>query len=170
MRAFVMGTAFAIMSATARAQQPAAQNLPPPKMFTSSSELAALIAKAKSERKSDQANFAQPILRLAPYTANLEYRVAGLNANAAVHEHEAELFYVVGGSGTLVTGGKMLDEKRVNTENLQGSGIDGGTRQRVSQGDFLIVPENTPHWFGEIDGALILVSFHVPRGGATAAR
>ena len=170
MRAVVIGASFAILSATVWAQQPVAQNPPLPKLFTSSSEMAALIAKAKSERKSDQANFAQPILRLAPYTANLEYRVAGLNANAAVHEHEAELFYVVDGSGTLVTGGTLRDEKRVNAENLQGSGIDGGMRQRVSKGDFLIVPENTPHWFGEIDGALVLVSFHVPRGGTTAAR
>jgi mannose-6-phosphate isomerase-like protein (cupin superfamily) len=170
MRAVVIGTSFAIMSATAWAQQPATQNPPPPKMFTSSSEVVALIAKAKNERKSDQANFVQPIIRLAPYTTNLEYRVAGLNANAAVHEHEAELFYVVEGSGTLVTGGTLRDEKRTNAENLQGSGIDGGTRQKVSKGDFLIVPENTPHWFGEIDGALVLVSFHVPRGGTTAAR
>src|ERR1700681_2885521 len=55
MRAVVIGTSFAIMSATAWAQQPATQNPPPPKMFTSSSEVGALIAKAKNERKSDQA-------------------------------------------------------------------------------------------------------------------
>ena len=166
MRIIVLGTAFTIISSVAWAQQAAAPNPAPAlKVFTSSTDVAALVAKAKSERRADQANFAQPILQLAPYTANLEYRVAGLNANAAVHEREAELFYVVDGSGTLVTGGKLRNETRTNAENLQGSGIEGGTSRRVAKGDFLIVPENTPHWFGELDGALVLMSFHVPRAG-----
>src|SRR5712664_4091101 len=55
--------------------------------------------------RSVKANFVQPIVRLAPYNANLEYRVAGVNAPASMHEREAEMFYVVEGSGTLVTGG-----------------------------------------------------------------
>jgi hypothetical protein len=25
-----------------------------------------------------------------------------------------------------------------------------------------MVPEGVPHWFGEIDGALVLMSIHVP--------
>ena len=73
--------------------------------------MTALIAKAKKERKPDQANFSQPILRLAPYNANLEYRVAGINAPASVHEREAEMFYVVEGSGTLITGGKLREHR-----------------------------------------------------------
>jgi mannose-6-phosphate isomerase-like protein (cupin superfamily) len=125
-----------------------------------------LIANAKKERKPDQANFVQPILRLAPYNANLEYRVAGVNAPASVHEREAEMFFVVEGSGTVVTGGKLKEERRTNPENLSGTGIDGGTRKRVSKGDFVMVPEGVPHWFGEIDGALVLMSIHLPHAPA----
>src|SRR5216684_3022058 len=47
-------------------------------------------------------------------------------ANAAVHETEAELFYVVDGSAMLVTGGKLKNETRTNAANLSGTGIDGG--------------------------------------------
>jgi hypothetical protein len=36
---------------------------------------------------------------------------------ASVHETEAELFYV-DGAGTLVTGGKLMEERRTNAENL----------------------------------------------------
>jgi len=147
---------------SASAQQPPAAP-PAPKLFSSGADVTAMIAKAKAERKPDQANFSQPILQLAPYNANLEYRVAGINANATVHEKEAEMFYVVEGSGTLITGGKLKEEKRTNPENLAGTGIDGGQRRRVAKGDFIMVPENTPHWFGEIDGALVLMSVHVPR-------
>jgi mannose-6-phosphate isomerase-like protein (cupin superfamily) len=103
----------------------------------------------------------QSLLQLAPYTANLEYR--GAVGPAAVHEKEAELFYVIDGSGTLVTGGKLAGETRTNAENLSGTAIDGGETQNVAKGDFFVVPENTPHWFSKINGTLVLMSLHVPR-------
>jgi hypothetical protein len=94
-------TIFTLFSSAMLAQQQAGQNPPlAAKLFAGSSDVTAMIAKAKSERKPDQANFIQPIVRLAPYNANLEYRVAGVNAPASVHEREAEMFYVVEGSGT----------------------------------------------------------------------
>jgi quercetin dioxygenase-like cupin family protein len=66
----------------------------------------------------------------------------------------------------VVTGGKLKEERRTNPENLSGTGIDGGTRKRVSKGDFVMVPEGVPHWFGEIDGALVLMSIHLPHAPA----
>ncbi|MGZ3279479.1 MAG: cupin domain-containing protein, partial [Caulobacteraceae bacterium] len=83
---------------------------------------------------------------------------------AAVHEKEAELFYVIEGSGTLTTGGKLKDEKRQNPTNLGGTGIEGGQSRTVSKGDFIIVPEGAPHQYTDIKGELILMSLHVPRG------
>ena len=167
MRARMFCTIFTLLSSAAIAQQPAAQNPPAPKLFAGSADVTAMIAKAKAERKPDQANFAQPIVRLAPYTANLEYRVAGVNAPASVHEREAEMFYVVEGSGTLVTGGTLREEKRTNAENLSGSGIDGGASRRVAKGDWVMVPEKTAHWFTQIDGTLVLMSIHLPNAGGT---
>ena len=160
---------FALMFATAAtvaqlpAQQPAKQpkQPPPTKTYTSAAEITAMVAKAKNERKADQANLIQAILTLAPYSANLEYR--GAVGPAAVHEKEAEMFYVIDGSGTLVTGGKLAGETRTNPENLSGTAIDGGNTQNVAKGDFFIVPEKTPHWFSKINGTLVLMSIHVPR-------
>jgi len=168
MRARMFCTIFTLLSSAAIAQQPAAQNPPAaPKLFAGSADVTAMIAKAKAERKPDQANIAQPIVRLAPYTANLEYRVAGVNAPASVHEREAEMFYVVEGSGTLVTGGALREEKRTNAENLSGSGIDGGSSRRLAKGDWVMVPEKTAHWFTQIDGTLVLMSIHLPNAGGT---
>jgi mannose-6-phosphate isomerase-like protein (cupin superfamily) len=147
-----------VLAAAAVAQQPAAQAM---KDYTSSSEITAMIAKAKRDRKQDQATFVQPILRLAPYNANLEYRAAV--GPAAVHVKEAELFYVIDGSGTLTTGGKLVNGKQTNPDNSQGTAIEGGSARNVAKGDFIIVPENTPHWFNKINGTLILMSLHVPR-------
>jgi mannose-6-phosphate isomerase-like protein (cupin superfamily) len=169
MRARLFCTIFTLFSSAAIAQQPAAQSPPPPRLFAGSGDVAAMIAKAGSERKPDQPNFVQPIVRLAPYNANLEYRVAGVNAPASIHEREAEMFYVVEGSGTLVTGGTLREEKRTNAENLSGSAIEGGTPRRLAKGDWVMVPEKTAHWFTQIDGTLVLMSIHLPHASGTTS-
>jgi mannose-6-phosphate isomerase-like protein (cupin superfamily) len=151
----------AALITAAWAQQPAAQTM---KTFASSADVQALIANAKKIRQPDQPMVSQPIVQLAPYRANLEYRpVVG---PASIHEKEAELFYVIEGAGTLVTGGKLANEKRTNAENLTGTAIEGGTPQAVAKGDFFIVPENTAHWFSEIKSTIVVMSLHVPRSGA----
>jgi quercetin dioxygenase-like cupin family protein len=121
----------------------------------------ALIAKAKTDRKDGQAVVSEHILQLPPYNVNVEYR-ASVGA-AAVHEHEAELFYVIDGSGTIITGGKLVNETRSNATNLSGTSIEGGSSQKISKGDFVFVPENTPHWISAINGTIVLMTMHVPR-------
>ncbi len=158
MRTIGIVLGFSLMSTAAVAQEGAGQMM---KTFASSTDVAALIAKAKSERKENQPIVIQPILRLAPYNANLEYRASV--GPASVHEKEAELFYVIDGSATMMTGGKLVKESRTNAENLTGTAIEGGMSRTVSKGDFIIVPENTPHWFSAINGTIILMSLHVPR-------
>jgi mannose-6-phosphate isomerase-like protein (cupin superfamily) len=160
MRTPCLALIFAFIPAVAPAQTPA----PPDRPFASAAEVAALIENAKRERKPDQPNFVQPIVSSTPFRANLEHRVAGVNAPASVHERDAELFYVVEGAGTIVTGGTRRDERRTNPENKTGSGIEGGVRRRIAKGDYVMVPENTAHWFGDIEsGALVLMSIHLPK-------
>jgi mannose-6-phosphate isomerase-like protein (cupin superfamily) len=152
-----IGLTLALMTAVAPAQQPAAQAT---KTYSSAADVTALIAKAKSDRKDNAPTVTENILRVAPYNASLEYRAAV--GPAAVHEKEAEFFYVIDGSATMVTGGKLVEEKR-NGDNLTGTGIEGGTPRSVAKGDFIVVPENTAHWFSAINGTLVLMSLHVPR-------
>jgi mannose-6-phosphate isomerase-like protein (cupin superfamily) len=159
MRINLFFAALALTAVAATAQQKGAP--PPPKMFTTSAEIQDLIAKSKSQRKEGQATVTQRILSLAPYNANLEYR--GSVGPAAVHEKEAEMFYVIDGSATMITGGKLTEESRTNPENLSGTGITGGDSRNIAKGDFIIVPEGTPHWFSQINGTLVLMSLHVPR-------
>lgn len=136
------------------------------KTFTSAADVQALLSKAKAERKEGQVMAAEHILSLAPYVTNLEYRP--VEGAVAVHEKEAELVYVIDGSGTLTTGGKVVGEKRTNDANLSGTSIDGGSAQAINKGDFAIIPEDTPHQFKPASGALVLMTMHVPRpvGGA----
>jgi len=166
MRTLMTSLAFTLVAAVALAKLPARPPAPqspekPTKTFTSSAEVTALIAKAKSERKEGQPIVTEPMLELGLYDGHLEYRASV--GPAAVHEKEAEVFYVIDGSATLVTGGNLVKETRTNPTNLSGSAIEGGTSRIVAKGDFILVPENTPHWFSSIDGVLVLFSMHVPR-------
>jgi mannose-6-phosphate isomerase-like protein (cupin superfamily) len=167
MRAAIAGLTLFVSSA-AFAQQPAAgPSGAASRTMVSAADVAALIAKARVDRKEGQALLSQSMIQLAPYNVSLEYRAAV--ANAAVHETEAELFYVVDGSAMLVTGGKLRDEKRTNASNLSGSGIDGGQSRHVAKGDFVMVPEGVPHWFSAIDGTVVLMSLHLPRAPKPAS-
>jgi mannose-6-phosphate isomerase-like protein (cupin superfamily) len=149
MRAMIITFAFALATAVSSAKQPPRQPAPqaaekPTKTFTSAADVTALIAKAKSERKEGQPTVTEPMLELGSYDGHLEYRPSV--GPAAVHEKEAEIFYVIDGSGTLITGGKLVKETRTNATNLSGSAIEGGTSRTVAKGDFILVPENTPRW------------------------
>lgn len=144
----------AVTAAVVMAQQPAAQTAPPElKTYTSAADVQALIAQKK----------AAPLLAAAPYSANMEYRAAV--GPAAVHEREAEIFYIIEGTATLVTGGKLVNETRANPTNLSGTAVEGGSPRTVSKRDFILVPEGTPHWFSAIggNGVLVDMSIHVPR-------
>src|SRR3954469_6583533 len=163
MRAVFAGVTLVFVSSIVSAQQPAASapSGGPGRTMVSAADVAAMIAKARVDRKPDQALLAQSMIRLDQYNVSLEYRSAV--ANAAVHETEAELFFVVDGSAMLVTGGRLKNETRTNAANLSGSAIDGGVSRHVAKGDFIMVPEGTPHWFSAIDGTIVLMSLHLPR-------
>ena len=155
MRTHLLAIMFVAATATsALAQQATTQ-------FLSDKDIMGLIEKAKADRKGDAPTVAEPILLLAPYKAQLEYRPG--TGPAAVHEKDAELFVVLQGTGNIVSGGKLVDEKRVNSANLSGPSIEGGHSQAVVKGDMLIVPNNTPHQVIPTGGApIVVMTMHVP--------
>lgn len=135
-------------------------------VFFNTEKLDAMIAKAKNERKPDQGNFVQTLWAFPPYHANLEYRVHGIDTPPNVHEQDKEIIFVVQGACKLTMGGHLRDEHRTNAANRQGSAVEGGTSQRISKGSWLVVPENTPHSFTEIEDTFVIISLHVPKDGA----
>ena len=139
----------AVVSLSMWAQQPGGQRqnqgaaLPPGGQITAA-EVAAIVAMQPKDRNGNQR-----LLQLAPYNVNMEHRVP-VAQNASVHEKEAELFYIIGGGGTIVTGGKLVNANTTNPDNPSGSSIEGGTSRKLAKGDFVLVPEGVPHWFSEI--------------------
>ncbi len=157
--------ALAALTATLASSAFAQQAAPTPNTFMNNKDIMALVDKAKADRKGNAPLVAERILTMAPYRAQLEYRPG--TSPAAVHEKDAELMIVLEGTGNIVTGGKLVDEKRNNANNLGGSSIAGGNSQAVVKGDMLIVPANTPHQVIPTGGApIVLMTMHVPHPAA----
>lgn len=62
-----------------------------------------------------------------------------------VHEKFADLFYVLAGETTLVTGGKVAAARAIAPGETRGDAIEEGTRQDLKAGDMVHVPAGTPH-------------------------
>ena len=83
------------------------------------------------------------------------FRVAASRRDGAgeaeVHATDTDIFYVLEGSATVVTGGELLGAHEVAPGELRGSGLAGGATQRISRGDVLTIPNGVPHWFKTVD-------------------
>jgi len=71
---------------------------------------------------------------------------------AELHEKDTDVFYIVDGTATYVTGGKIIDSKTVSPGEIRGSGIEGGETRQLSKGDVIIIPAGAPHWFKDVQG------------------
>lgn len=69
------------------------------------------------------------------------------NGEVEVHEHFADVFYVLAGAATLVTGGTVRGARTVAPGEARGDAIEGGTSQALRPGEFVHVPAGTPHQF-----------------------
>ncbi|MFZ0340235.1 MAG: cupin domain-containing protein [Terracidiphilus sp.] len=62
-----------------------------------------------------------------------------------VHERFADLFVVLSGAATLMTGGTVTGARMVAPGETRGNSIDGGTPQNLRPGEVAHVPAGTPH-------------------------
>jgi mannose-6-phosphate isomerase-like protein (cupin superfamily) len=81
--------------------------------------------------------------------------------SVAAHDLVSEVYYVISGSGTNVTGPELVgaqrrpaDDRAVRLLNGPGSNaqeIRGGTSHELEAGDVLVIPAGTGHQFTKID-------------------
>ena len=74
---------------------------------------------------------------------------------AEVHQAVTDIWYVISGSGTLVTGGSLTEPVQTEPDELRGKAISGGEQRHVGKGDILTIPTGIPHWLSKIDGEII---------------
>jgi mannose-6-phosphate isomerase-like protein (cupin superfamily) len=67
------------------------------------------------------------------------------DGEAEVHENFADVFYVLDGHATLVTGGTVANARLIKPGETRGSSLEGGSRQQLRAGDVAHVPAGLPH-------------------------
>ena len=80
---------------------------------------------------------------------------------AEVHEQDTDLIYVLEGSATFVTGGRVVDPRTTAAGEIRGVSIDGGETRELAKGDVIIVPSGTPHWFKGVRGPVLYYTIKV---------
>jgi glc operon protein GlcG len=71
---------------------------------------------------------------------------------AEVHAAFDDVWYVLEGTATLVTGGALVDGKGTEPGETRGPGIKDGDSRQIRKGDFAYIPAGTPHWVSALEG------------------
>lgn len=82
-------------------------------------------------------------------------------ASVAEHDQVSEVYHVIEGSATLMTGPDIVDPKRrpadlltvreFNGPGNNGVSIKNGVSHHLVAGDVIVIPAGTGHWFTKID-------------------
>jgi len=72
------------------------------------------------------------------YSATVIRRTA--SDKAEVHQGMTDIWYVISGSGTLVTGGSLTEPVQTEPDELRGKSISGGEVRHVAAGDIVTIP------------------------------
>ena len=90
------------------------------------------------------------LLEGGSYNINIR-RIRG-GETALVHPRTTDVYVVREGSGTLVTGGQIVDENGQPVDGQRGAAIRGGEERVIGEGDLIFIPAGVPHGIRETDG------------------
>jgi len=72
-----------------------------------------------------------------------------------LHKNFADMFVILDGHATVVTGGSVVEQKIVDPGETRGKSVDGGTRQDVKAGDVVHIPAGMAHQMLLADGETV---------------
>ena len=67
------------------------------------------------------------------------------SGGAEVHEHYSDIFFVIDGNATLVTGGTVIHPTIASPGETRGSAVEGGKLQKLAKGDVVHISPGEPH-------------------------
>lgn len=72
-----------------------------------------------------------------------------------MHARETDIFHILEGSATFVTGGELVEPRTVSPGETRAKEIRGGESHHLVKDDVIVIPTNTPHWFKEVHGPFL---------------
>jgi len=112
----------------------------------------------------DDINVAVGILR------RVGTRTDGEPVNAILHHRVTEVYYVISGSGILVTGGEQSNATEFAPDNISVLELIGpsgsrtvinGLERTIAPGDVVVIPAGVPHGFRHIQDQITYLSIRV---------
>jgi mannose-6-phosphate isomerase-like protein (cupin superfamily) len=89
------------------------------------------------------------------------HRAAKAKQTAIEHAQVTEVYHIIDGSGTFVTGGTMVDATPLPADgttvkilvgpSTNGASIRGGESRKVGPGDVILIPPGVAHWFSAVE-------------------
>ena len=137
----------ALLAATSLTAQRAAA----PVTLIAGAETAAAFAKGR------------PLIETGAYKVHASRRDAA--GQAEVHATDTDIFYVLEGTATIVTGGDVVDAKDTAANERRGSAIKGGATRTLAKGDVLIIPNGVAHQFTEVKAPFLYYTVKVTAAG-----
>ncbi|SRR6266567_1687225 len=67
------------------------------------------------------------------------------NGGAEVHQEYSDVFFVVEGKATLLSGGEVENGKTVSPGEIRGGAVKNGTSTQLGQGDLVHIPAGVSH-------------------------
>lgn len=78
-----------------------------------------------------------------------------------IHEHDTDIFHVVEGTATLVTGGTLVDPSTLGPGEIRAKVSTGGIAHHLAKGDVIVIPKGVPHWFQEVSETFLYLTVRV---------
>ncbi len=86
------------------------------------------------------------------------FKVMGLRRHGPgeveVHHADTDIFYVVEGHATFVTGGTLTGGKHTAADEIRGGTLADGETRHLTQGDVIVIPKGVPHWFKDVPDSI----------------
>lgn len=164
MRRLLLMVASSLVAATATAQIPA-KTPPPPALDVTAADVKAFIDALPKDRVSDLPIRVSDVggYKVGVYGV---FRPKTMPGEANLHDTTVtEIYYILEGTGTLVTGGTLTNARSAGTspntgrQNMRGAGITGGVSRKVGPGDTIVIPGRLPHWFSSLDSDIKYVIY-----------
>ena len=76
---------------------------------------------------------------------HVEMALRKATGNAEMHETQNDVFFVVSGEATLISGGTLVGSRMTEPHEFEGKTIQGGTKTKLAAGDVVHIPFKVPH-------------------------
>jgi mannose-6-phosphate isomerase-like protein (cupin superfamily) len=142
-----------------------------PATYISNDELQQYLARAVAEQIIDQQVRSVNVGKSNVAIGLVHRRQLTTPGEVAEHDHVSEVYHVISGAATLVTGPELVNPQarpstNTNVRLLNGPGfnaasIKNGVTHQLKAGDVMVIPAGTGHWFTKIDDHITYLMIRV---------